>query len=119
MYDVKASALRKLRTGSLRVLPFEEIDRKVRSGEYQFHPFGPCFVITQITDYGNEKVLDVVLLFGDDFLSRKEEVVEHLVKFGREHGCKAVEALSRMGLAPTLKPLGFHKKKILLRKDIV
>ena len=69
-------------------------------------------------DYGHEKVLEVVLLVGDDFLGKKEEVVDHLVEFGRKHGCKAVEALSRIGLEPTLRPLGWHKKKVLLRKDI-
>ena len=115
---MKRSAVRKVESGSLRILPFEEIDRKVRSGSYQFHPFGPCFVITQITDYGTEKVLEVVLLLGDQFLERKEAVVEHLVKFGRTNGCKAVEALSRLGLEPTLKPLGWKRKKVLLRKEI-
>jgi hypothetical protein len=68
--------------------------------------------------YENEKVLEVVLLLGDGFLEKKKEVVEHLEKFGKEHGCKAVEALSRKGLAPTLKPLGWKTKKILLRKEI-
>ena len=92
--------------------------RKVEKGEYQYHPFGSCEVYTQIMDYGHEKVLEVVLLFGDDFLGKREEVVSHLEKFGKQHGCKAVEALSRLGLEPTLRPLGWKKKKVLLRKDI-
>lgn len=118
MEGIRPSALRKLRNGYLRILPFEEIDRKVMVGEYQFHDFKTCWVWTQITDYGHESVLDVVLLLGDDFISKKEEVVNHLVKFGKEHGCKAVEALSRLGLEPTLKPLGWKRKKILLRREI-
>jgi hypothetical protein len=114
----KASAKRKLQNGSLRILPFEEISRKVLNGEYQHHDFGSCFVITQITDYGTEKVLEVVLLFGEGFLEIKESVVDALKKFGREHGCKAIEALSRPGLEPTLKTLGWKKKKVLLRTQI-
>ena len=115
---MRLGATRKLESGSLRILPPEEIDRKVRSGAYQYHPFGSCFVITQITDYGTEKVLEVVLLLGDQFLEKKEAVVEHLAEFGRSNGCKAVEALSRLGLEPTLKPLGWRRKKVLLRMDI-
>ena len=115
---MRPGALRKLDSGSLRILPFEEIDRKVREGSYQFHPFGSCFVITQITDYSYEKVLDVVLLFGDGFLGKKEEVTERLVQFARAHGCKAIEAISRPGLEPTMKPLGWRRSKVLLRKDV-
>jgi hypothetical protein len=115
---VKPSARRKLENGSLRILPMKEIDRKVMAGEYQFHNFGTCFVWTQVMVYDTEKVLEVVLLLGDGFLEKKEEVVEHLERFGKEHGCKAIEALSRKGLMPTLKPLGWKPKKILLRRDI-
>lgn len=115
---MRPSAQRKLDNGSLRILPFAEIDRKVRSGEYQFHDFRTCWVWTQVTDYGDEKVLDVVLLLGDGFLEQKEAVVAHLVRYGKECGCSAVEALSRRGLEPALKPLGWKKKKIQLRKDI-
>jgi hypothetical protein len=115
---LKPSALRKVQNGSLRILPFEEIDRKVKAGEYQYHDFQTFGVLTQVVQYEKEKVLEVVLLLGDGFLEKKSEVVAHLVSFGKEHGCKAVEALSRKGLEPTLKPLGFKPKKILLRRDI-
>jgi Ni,Fe-hydrogenase maturation factor len=115
---LRPSAVRKLRNGSLRILPFEEIDRKIRSGLYQLHAFGTCFVITQIMEYDTEAVLEVVLLYGEGFLDKREEIVEGLKKFGREHGCKAIEALSRRGLGVALKPLGFKTKKILLRTDI-
>jgi hypothetical protein len=117
-HSLKPSAVRKLRNGSLRILPFEEIDRKVKAGLYQLHAFGTCFVITQIMEYDNEAVLEVVLLYGEGFLEKKEEVVEGLRKFGRGHGCKAIEALSRPGLESVLKPLGWRKKKILLRNEI-
>jgi ABC-type phosphate/phosphonate transport system ATPase subunit len=115
---LRASAIRKFRNGSLRIPPFAEIDKKVREGLYQFHEFGTCFVITQIRVYDNETVLEVVLLYGEGFLEKKAEVVEGLSKFGREQGCKAIEALSRLGLEPTLKPLGFRRTKILLRTEI-
>lgn len=116
--SLRPSAQRKLDSGRLRVLSQGDIVRKVEAGEYQCHSFGPCMVITQVTDYGYERVLDVVLLIGNAFLPIKERVADALARFGREHGCAAIEALSRPGLEPTLKPLGFRRKKVLLRKEI-
>jgi hypothetical protein len=115
---LKPNALRKLANGSLRILPFEEIDNRVRSGAYQFHDFGTCWVWTEITEYQTETVLQVLLLVGDGFEERKAEVVAGLEKFGAAHGCAAIEALCRLGLERSLKPQGFKRKKVLLRKDI-
>ena len=91
---------------------------KLEKGEYQEHRFEGFAVYTQITDYGYEKVLEVVLLIGEGFPQQKEAVVTHLASFGRAHGCAAVEALARKGLEPALAPLGFKNKKVQLRKDI-
>jgi hypothetical protein len=62
--------------------------------------------------------LDVVLLVGEGFPEKKSEVLEHLADFARTHGCKAIEAISRKGLGPTLKPLGFKTARLLLRKEL-
>ena len=115
---MKPSAGRKLVSGKLRILPIDEFTAKLQRGEYQEHLFEGFAVYTQITDYSTEKVLDVVLLIGEGFPEKKAEVLERLEDFARLHGCKAIEALSRRGLEPTLKPLGFKNKKVLLRKDI-
>src|SRR5262245_28613653 len=115
---VRESALRKLGNGSLRILPFSEIDNRVRSGAYQFHDFGTFWIWTQISVYDTEKVLDVVLLLGEGFPERKGDALERLAAYGRKCGCNAIEAISRRGLEPTLKPLGFRKTRVLLRKDL-
>lgn len=112
------SAYRKLVSGRLRILPMERFAEKLEKGDYQEHRFEGFAVYTQITDYGYERVLDVVLLIGEGFPQQKEAVVEHLVSFGKKHGCKAVEALARRGLEPMLFSLGFKNKKVLLRKDV-
>jgi hypothetical protein len=96
----------------------EGFAEKLASGAYQEHRFEGFAVYTQVTDYDYERVLDVVLLIGEGFPQQKEAVVEHLVSFGKKHGCKAVEALSRKGLGPALQQLGFKTKRIQLRKDI-
>jgi hypothetical protein len=115
---LKPSASRKLTSGKLRILPIDEFTVKLQKGEYQEHLFDGFAVYTQITDYGYEKVVDVVLLVGEGFPEKKEEVCERLADFARTHGCVAIEALSRKGLGPTLKDVGFRTTKVLLRKDL-
>lgn|SRR5678815_1809824 len=115
---MRPSAFRKWASGRLRILPVAGFAEKLESGAYQEHRFEGFVVYTQITDYGYERVLDVVLLIGEGFPQQKEAVVGHLVSFGKERGCAAVEALARRGLEPMLFPLGFKSKKVQLRKDI-
>lgn len=116
---MRPSAYRKLVSGKLRILPLDEFTEKLRVGMYQEHKFGEDLAVyTQISDYDYEKVLDVVLLIGEGFPEKKEEVVEYLADFARTHGCKAIEAISRKGLEPLLKPLGWKRTRILLRKEI-
>src|SRR5678816_4250124 len=115
---MRPSAFRKWASGRLRILPVAGFAEKLESGAYQEHRFEGFAVYTQITDYEYEKVLDVVLLIGEGFPQQKEAVCEHLVNFGRKHGCKSVEALARRGLEPMLFPLGFKSKKVQLRKEI-
>lgn len=115
---MRPSAYRKWRDGRLRILPPQEFDEKVRKGEYQEHRFDGFAVYTQITDYDNERVLDVVLLIGEGYLEKKNEVDTHLVAFAKQYGCQAVEALSRPGLETVLKPLGWKRTRIVMRKEI-
>lgn len=115
---IAPSARRKLQSGRLRILSFDEITEKIKRGEYQKHAFPLGFVITQISQYQNERVLDVVLLLGERFGEWKAELVSHLVTFAKAHECKAVEAISRLGLEGALKDQGFRKKKVLLRKEV-
>lgn len=115
---MRPSACRKLLSGRLRILPMKEFGEKLKTGDYQEHRFEGFAVYTQITDYGYEKVLDVVLLIGEGFPRKREAVVAHLAEYARQHGCAAVEALARRGLETLLFPLGFRAKKTLLRKKI-
>ena len=112
---IAPSALRKLAQGP----SLEELDKKIQAGEYQYHNFGSCFVITHIAENKHERVLEVVVLFGSGFLEKREEVTKTLEDFGKEHGCKAVEApKARLGLESAMKPFGWKRKKVILRKEI-
>jgi hypothetical protein len=112
------SARRKITSGRLRILSFDAITKKIERGEYQKHQFPMGFVITQIRDYDNERILEVVLLVGERFDLWKEELVVHLNKYAKDHRCDAVEAISRRGLGVALKDLGFRTTKVLLRKEV-
>lgn len=82
----------------------------------QIHKFPLGFVITEIKQT-DERILHVVWLGGERFHEWKDEVVEYLKKFGREHGCSAIEAHCRPGLAEMLKPT-FRTIKRTVRADI-
>lgn len=115
---IAPSAARKLQSGRLRILDFGAITAKLERGEYQKHAFPLGFVITQISQYENERVLDVVLLLGERFEEWKPELVAHLERFAEKHDCAAIEAISRLGLEGALKDQGFRRTKVLLRKEV-
>lgn len=96
----------------------EEYQRKIESGEWQAHTFPKGFVVTQIIDYEEEKVLTVHLLGGKDFDEWKEEANQRLIAFGREHGCKSLEAACRFGLGRKLKRLGWKPWHVVMKKDL-
>ncbi len=83
----------------------------------QIHKFHLGFVITQIEEIDGERVLHVVWLAGEKFRDWKAEAFQRLEKFGREHGCKAIEADCRPGLASLLRP-EFRTIKKSVRADI-
>jgi Ni,Fe-hydrogenase maturation factor len=115
---IAPSARRKVASGRLRILTFEEITKKLERGEYQKHAFPLGFVITQISEYENERVLDVMLLLGERFEEWKAELVAHLNAFAKVHGCKAIEAISRLGLEKALKDQRFRKSRVVLRREV-
>jgi hypothetical protein len=81
----------------------------------QAHVFPKGAVLTQIDDYPEERILQVVLMIGKDLDKWEVSVLERLRAFGREHGCKAIEADCRPGLARFLKQYGFRTTKIRMR----
>lgn len=115
---VSPSAYRKLASGKLRILSLDSFQKKLEKGDYQEHLFDGFAVYTQITQYDYERVLDVVLLIGEGFRRQKESVVNHLAQFAKAHDCQAVEALARLGLESELRPLGFMRTKVQLRKEL-
>lgn len=104
----------KVRTG----YDFDTYRQKVESGEWQLHTFPLGFVVTEIKQFKEERVCIVHLLGGERFAEWREVVTEHLKQFGREQGCKALEAVCRLGLEKFLKPIGWRRHRVLLRMDL-
>ena len=98
----------------------EDYRRKVELGLAQFHDFGKGEAITEVVDYTNpdERVLNVLLLAGEDFDSWKEDADKKLVSFARVNGCRAIEFACRLGLYKKIAHMGYQKKKVLARKDL-
>jgi hypothetical protein len=107
-------SLRKVRVGYTQA----ELDEKVRKGEFQVHKFPLGFVMTEIRQFPEEKILIVQLLGGERFKEWAAEVVAHLRLFAHENGCEAIEATCRKGLEPILKPLGWKRTRVVLRSEI-
>lgn len=117
-YRQPASIARKIASGRLRVPELPEVEAKLRSGDYQCLSFPLGFVITEIKEYDFGRILRVHLLGGERFDEWKAELVGELVKFARGHGCSAIEATCRLGLEESLKPLGFRRSRVVLRREV-
>jgi len=99
-------------------IPFDEITERLKDGRFQLHKIGYGIIITEIKDWAGERILCVFWLGGKEFDFWKDRAFVQLVKFGREHGCKAIEARCRPGLAAKLRPLGFRTIKTEVRVEI-
>jgi hypothetical protein len=103
---------------NIRLLSLNEADEKIRRGDWQAHKFQHGFILTEIKQFPNERVLLVWVLSGEKFDEWKDEAFIRLKAFGKEHGCKAIEAQVRLGLVKKLKPLGFKTTRAELRAEI-
>lgn len=99
----------------LRLPTFKELQAKINAGEYQHHAFLLGEVITEICDYGTERVLVVHLLSGERFDEWAAECVERLRDFAAKHECVAIEALCRPGLAKLLRGVGWRTRNVQMR----
>lgn len=90
----------------------------MESGEWSALTFPLGFVFVEVMQYQEEKVLLVHFLGGKKFDQWKSELVERLVQFGKANGCAAIEAGCRVGLEKKLKPLGFERWHVLIRKEL-
>lgn len=97
---------------------YEEYKKKIGKGEFQYHEFAKGFLITEVVEFSEEKVLVVVLAGGEQFDTWKSEAQERLIKFGREQGCTALEAACRFGMSKKLKSLGWEPWHIIMRREL-
>lgn len=102
----------------LRLPNLQEVEDKVKAGEWQLHPFPLGTCITEIRKYDSEKVVTVHLLAGERFDEWKDGCVQHLRDFAKEHECGAIEALCRPGLAKTLKAMGWRTRNVEVRLNL-
>lgn len=96
----------------------EQYKKKIDSGEWQLFGFDKGFLVTRVVKYEEEKVVEVLLAGGEQFDAWKSEANERLKQFGIEQGCKALEAVCRLGLEKKLKPLGWRRHRVVMRTDL-
>lgn len=99
-------------------ISWEEYQKRIQEGRYQFHTFSDGFAITEIVNYAEERVCQVHLVGGGPVDRWKEEAEKKLLAFAKQHQCKALEAVCRPGMAKLLKPMGWRRSRIEMRKEI-
>lgn len=100
-------------------LTWPEYQKKIAAGEYQFHAFGSDgFAITEVIDFAEERVCIVHLVGGENSKAWKDSADQKLVEFAKRHNCKAIEAQCRFGVERVMKPMGWRRTRVVIRKDI-
>lgn len=96
-------------------MSFDDMTARILRGEMQLHKFPRGFLVTEVKNFHEERVLMVQLLSGECLEEWAPEALARLRECARANNCVAIEALCRRGLEPILKPLGFKKTRVLLR----
>lgn len=96
----------------------EWYQQQIEAGNFQIHQFPLGFVITEIIQYDEERVCVVRLMGGEKFDQWKAELVSRLEIFAKAQGCNVLEAACRLGLEKKLKPLGWRRWHVVLRKEL-
>ena len=99
-------------------LSFNDLTERLRRGEMQIHKFPLGFIVTEIKQLPDERILHVVWLGGEKFSEWIDEAFESLTEFCRLHSCRAIEAHCRPGLALMLRRKGFRTLKITTRVEL-
>lgn len=99
-------------------MTFDEINECLKSGEMQLHQFPQGFIVTEIKQLAEERVLNVVWLSGRNFPEWMDGAQKMIKNFARAHKCVAIEAACRPGLAASLKQLGYRTIKRLVRAEV-
>lgn len=95
----------------------QQLDEKVASGDWQVHSFPLGFILTEIKQFPEERVLLIHLLGGERLDEWIVGANKRMDEFARECGCNAVEATCRFGLINRMKGLGYKPYRTLMRKD--
>lgn len=98
----------------------EDYRAMIDAGQAQMLRFEKGFVITQIFDYANpqERVLNVLLLGGEQFDGWKDKVDAGLIELARVNGCNAIEFACRLGIAEKMRHFGYRTEFAVMRKGL-
>lgn len=95
----------------------EGLEQMVFQGRLQFWPGRGAAVITEIYTYaGGEKVIQAKWAAGD--VAEIMEMVPGIEAFGRMQGCTTALVEGREGWVRPLKPLGYSRWSVTLRKRL-
>lgn len=94
----------------------EEVLEDIERGHAQLWETDNATVVTQVSDYGVFRCLNVWLAGG-----RLEEIIgllDSAERFAKAHGCTKIEVNGRRGWKRALRDHGFKEESVILSKDI-
>lgn len=94
----------------------EEVLYELECGHAQLWEAENATVVTQVSDYGDFRCLNVWLAGGN--LDEIIGLLDAAEDFARYHGCDRIEVTGRMGWKRALKDHGFEPTSIVLEKRI-
>jgi hypothetical protein len=99
-------------------LTIEDVEARIRSGQYTFWPGIDSAVVTQVIIGSTETELNILLAGGT--LSELEKMMPHLENYGRDMGCSLVTVLGRLGWDRSFltKRLGYKPVALLIGKRL-
>ena len=74
--------------------------------------------VTTVTDYPSKRVLTSLFTGGDDIRSWRNQMIDVITKFAKDHDCEAIEGHGREGWIKLLEPYGVKRGLTMFEKDI-
>jgi hypothetical protein len=94
----------------------QDILANIRKGEFQSFVEGDTWAVTQVSDFPQKRVLDIVAVVGN--LDEARILYHQVLAFAEDHGVKLVRADGREGWGPDAELHGWRKAGIVYYKDL-
>lgn len=94
-----------------------DVLERVQSGDMQSFSINNSWVVTQVIDFPQRKIIDIVFAMGK--LAEVESLEAQIIEFGRKHGASLIITNGRKGWHKSANRHGWRDIASVFVKDIV